>query len=303
MNRFSCRLQSPRLLLTLGLLSVCTKTVLAQPTASVQVLVVERPQELRVYNRYYQEITREEIALLRPYRPMLVVNTNVMLSDNFTRSMAIRIAGTTFYIEKADQKTLTNTVKAGVIDLLTNCETLSDTIRILQDTALSRMPTASVTDSRIAAGTPVRRFYRKAGKDYVESLLPNGGFGWGRFDRKTRGTVWESASSLPASLATQTGATTRNFRKLAEQRIIEMNTVLRELFELLNRQTDQSRGVPQWRITENDGRFSVALDDPTYARQFSESAQYLLNDLDGPARLQGYSVRFSDGVIQMTPKP
>lgn len=301
--------RSPRLwlshglLMSLGLLVFWTNVVLAQSSAPVDVLIVERPQALRAYNRYHQELTPEESALLQPYRPLMIVKADERLSDNFTRSMVIRIDRILFYLEKEDQNKLTYAAKAGTMVLLSQCETLSDTIRILRDIDLSRLPAGSVAGVRIAAGTLARRLYRKAGKDYIQSLSASDGFGWGRFDAKTRGTVWESASKSPVAIATQTGTAMPDLRKYAEQRIAEVNTVLRDLFDLLNRQTDQSRQAPQWRITETNGRLSLALDDPAYARQFSESAQYLLNDLDGPARQQGYSVRYTDGAIQMTRNP
>lgn len=292
-----------RLLMGLGMQALWTSVLLAQPSVPVDVLIVERPRALRAYNRYHQELTPEEGALFQPYRPLIVVKTDERLSDNFTRSMVIRIDRTTFYLEKEDQNRLTYAAKAGAMVLVSQCEVLSDTIRVLRNIDLTRMPAAPLAGTRIEAGTLVRRLYRKGGKDYVQSLSASGDFGWGRFDAKMRGTAWESASRPYVPVATQTGASIPDLRKYAEQRIAEVNTVLRDLFGLLNRQTDQSRQAPQWRIIETNGRLSLALDDAAYAHQFSESAQYLLNDLDGPARQLGYSVRYTDGVIQVTRNP
>lgn len=282
-------------ILILSLLSFSALPCPGQSRQTVDLLLIEHPLALRIYNRYQQEITPEEAGAFRPFAPMEIIKPDELLSDHFTRALVVRVGQQTFYVLKTGRQSLMNAGEAGQTTTLARCAALSDTIRVLQDMRLSYTPSSAGGENTATGGTLIRRLYRSNGRDYVTSLSGAGGYGWGRFDAGTRGKSWDTPDRRTVSGA----AVPETLRQGTAQRLDEVNRALRDLFDLLNRQTGQSRPAPQWRMTLSGDRIVCALNDPFYAAQFAESARYLVNNLDEMARRSGYALTYADGVITL----
>jgi hypothetical protein len=286
----------------LGLSFLYTASAVGQTSDTVDLFVVERPRELTIYNKYKQDISFEEGRLFRPYRPIEVVEHDALMSDNFTHCMIVRIRNNMFYLIKEDEKTLAQIDKAGSNSFLSRCKVVSDTVRISQDkmVILSKRLTYSLLPDSLASDTLVRRSYLKNGRYYTEGLSGSEAYGWNRFTSRTRGRTWDIFERSKVSLSDLLHP---DLRARIESHLQDINTVLSDLFKTLNKETGQSLEAPQWQMVVEKDRILCRLNEPDFADQFVESAQYIVNDLDAFVRREGLSVEYVNRHIVIYRKP
>ena len=76
-----------------------------------------------------------------------------------------------------------------------------------------------------------------------------------------------------------------------------------DLFKTLNQETGQALAAPQWQMVIQKDRVICRLKKSTYADQFVESAQYIVNDLDAFVRREGLSVKYVNRYIVISREP
>lgn len=274
----------------------------AQSADRVDLFMAERPRALTIYNKYQQDISFDESRLFRPYIPMEVMQYDALLSDNFTHCMIVRVGNQQFYVIKEDEKTPSRIDEAGFNGYLARCTVVADTVRILRDdtVVLSKRIPVSVMPDTLKTGTMLRRLYLKNGRYYVEGIGGSDIYGWTRFSSRTRGRNWDL---FERSQATLSDILTADLRAGIESRLQEVNTVLADVFETLNRETGRTLAAPRWQMVVETDRIICLLSDADYVDKFSDSAQYIVNDLDALVRPEGLTVDYVNNRIIITRKP
>ncbi|MBM3264154.1 MAG: hypothetical protein FJY97_12120 [candidate division Zixibacteria bacterium] len=261
----------------------------------VDLLLIERPLALRIYNRYQQAVTQMDAAVLRAFTPLEIVQNDAVLSDDFTHAMTVRTGGKLFHLLKDGRNRLIDEPNAGRMTTLPRCTVLSDTLRLLTGMTLFPTPSGLGAGVSITTGTLVRRFYRYEERDYVESP---GGFGWARFDAAGRGKTWEASGRNPSGASVTPEALRRDIARLLDT----TNRAMHSLFEQLNRRSGQNLTAPTWGMTFENGAIRCALADPAHIERFEQSARYLINDIDALARPAGYTLTYETGAILLRKK-
>ncbi|HIG46777.1 MAG TPA: hypothetical protein EYQ20_10275 [candidate division Zixibacteria bacterium] len=279
-----------------------TAPAFGQTTDTVDLFLVEHPRALTIYNKYQQDISFKESRLFRPYIPMEIVQYDALMSDNFTHCMIVRIHNNMFYLIKEDEKTLAQIDKAGFNVYLARCSVVMDTVRIMQDKAviLSKRRSIALLPDSLVSGTFVRRQFLKNGRYYTEGLGRSDVYGWTRFLSRTRGETWEVPERSEALLSELLSP---DLRSRIEAHLQSVNTVIGDLFKTLNQETGQALSAPQWQMVIQKDRVICRLKKSTYADQFVESAQYIVNDLDAFVRREGLSVKYVNRYIVISREP
>ena len=274
-----------------------TAPTFGQTTDTVDLFLVEHPRALTIYNKYQQDISFKESRLFRPYIPMEIVQYDALMSDNFTHCMIVRIHNNMFYLIKEDEKTL-----AQIDVYLARCSVVMDTVRIMQDKAviLSKRRSIALLPDSLVSGTFVRRQFLKNGRYYTEGLGRSDVYGWTRFLSRTRGETWEVPERSEALLSELLSP---DLRSRIEAHLQSVNTVIGDLFKTLNQETGQALAAPQWQMVIQKDRVICRLKKSTYADQFVESAQYIVNDLDAFVRREGLSVKYVNRYIVISREP
>lgn len=288
-----------RVLMILIFLLCAVLSVHAQPAARVDILIVENPFALHIYNRYQQNLSAREARLLRPYVPMVIVDEAAFLSDDFTRCMIVEIEQSTFYILKNDDQTVKNIDRAGFNKIFRRCAVLGDTVETLADRSvtLSLGDPKSTWTSPLERGAQLHRLFRYNRVDYVRTLNNPISYGWVLFP------AWENGRTWKAVVRTATpGVIPLDFRQQIQSRFREVNQALKELFGYLNKETRQNRPVPQWELRVTENRITCALNDKSYVDRFSETIAYIVADLENLLLGTDFEVSYVDGVIVVQSK-
>ncbi|MEE2708631.1 MAG: hypothetical protein VYA69_03450 [Gemmatimonadota bacterium] len=274
--------------------------VYGQSSRTVDFFVAENPRALTIYNRYQQKISLEESRLFRPFVPMEVVEKNATLSDNFTRCMRVKIGVATFYLLRESDNALMNDHEAGYTGAFRGCLVVDDTVQVMLDNGHTVSPRFSAADEiSLRKNTRVRRLFRKDRSDFVQILGGTARYGWAYFNSRKQNSTWKIYKDggpvfkdvFPERVSSR-----------VHTRIREVNGILRNLFKELNAETGGARPVPQWQVDITDNQIVCTMNDPVYAKRFSDSMQYIINDLNNVVRGTNMAVRYTDGVIEIKTK-
>ena len=271
-----------------------------QAARTVDFFVAENPRALSIYNRYQQKISLAEGRLFQPFVPMEVVEYNATLSDNFTRCMTVKIGVATFFLLRDDDNALTNDHEAGYVGAFRNCTVVNDTVQVMLDNVHTVAPRFSASDEiNLRKNILVKRLFRKGRSDFVQILGRTAVYGWTYFSPKKQNNTWKIYQAGGPAVA---GAIPDRVSNRVKTRIREVNNILRDLFTQLNAESNGVRPVPQWQIDITETQIVCTMSDPVYADRFSESMQYIINDLDNVVRGTDLAVRYTDGIIEIKKK-
>lgn len=270
-------------------LLACLVSVLTwgAPAGGVRVLLIERPEKLKVFNQYQQAATAEELRRLAPFTPVIVVRPQEMLPDGYTSSMVVRAEGETFFFVRDTSGGLAGAGGAGRIRSIEGAELLSDTVQA--DAGVTVEPEVG-GGQRAARGSLLQRLFRSGGSIYVRLLSPKGTLGWIHGAREAGLRLYH----VPESEVRGERSTVESMVRL---KIDETNTVLRRLFGLLNRRTGRDLTPPLWRLTPERGALVCEFSGGSPHSTFDGSAGFLAKDLENSLIGTGCRVETGPGLI------
>ena len=231
------------------------------------VLLFEHPEKLTVLNHYEQTALRDDRKTLRPFAPFVVVKDHATLSDGYTSCVEVECGGVRFSLLRDEGGELPQ--KAG-LRMIRGTSWIGDTMRVKAKSVLS-MESAAGNRVRMAGGSLVERFFEYRGRVYIHPLNTPETYGWmARDDRRLLGAL-ENAARPPAGSDTSIEAIVR-------AKIDETNSVLRQLYRLLNGQTGRRLLTPQWTMSARPGLLQCSLHDSRVS--YEQSTRYLDNDME-----------------------
>lgn len=250
-------------------------------------LVVERPQQLVIYNQYQQRASPSEKSALLSNVPFRILNPHDVLGDGFTRCMKVELGGKNFFLEKDENGTLLGAEGAGARQMYSSAEVLEDTIEILKANrlVLSDMRQSRMTD--LQEGDRVIRIFRLSAKVYGKLLGAYERYGWINLG-DVLSKDWRVARELGLSVSDQL----QKVLPQIEVRLKEVNEKLTSLYEHFNRKSSQRRQPPQWQLQRVGNSISCILLPDGSGDQFAKSSILLGKNLEG--LLLGTDLRVAD---------
>lgn len=280
--------------------SACTIIILmlpaARPLHADDFLIVQKVEQLSIYNKYQQEASRRERQLFAPCVPMKILKPNDVLGDGFTPCMRVEVDGQPFYLLKEKDGTLTRSGSPGYEKVFSNATVLLDTVHILTDKLILFSPIGS-QPQHISRHDSLVRVFRHQTLTYCRTLSTPPLFGWVDFNGRKEERDWAVLKHRPAA-----GSSLSLVVEKVKTRIEEVNRVLTRLFRFFNSQTNQQKQTPAWTMNASSNAIICTLEGATSADLFQQSTFYLVNEIENIALGSEFQVTRSPGRIEIRPK-
>ncbi|MCX6120144.1 MAG: hypothetical protein NTX44_00790 [Ignavibacteriales bacterium] len=266
--------------------------------AAAEYLIVEHSDQLLIYNKYQQRITRQEKEAFVPFVPLRILDSRGVLNDNYTPCMKVELNGSIFYLIKNDRTTLIGAGKLGLNQIYGNVTLLHDTVQLITKRSAVLISPDNTQRVDLRNGEKLIRYFQKGDQTYIRPLVASLRFGWARLD----GTV----RALPPQGKERdnnknTGVPDKTLERI-EMKFREVNTLLANIFMYFNKQSNPKKSIPQWHSIESERSVAYVLEPALYGSYFSESDRYLIRDLDNILVGTVYSMSYTPGKIEIRQK-
>ena len=255
----------PATVAALAALAVCAPAVAApgSPGGAADILIVERPRALVLFDVYQQRIGEREASAFPPFVPITLLREHDVMGDGFTPCAAVAIGGTAYYLQKEASGTFSTTGPAGATAVLRGVTLCEDTVVLLHGEALRLRVPLSKEEIRLAPGTWAFRAFVSKSEAYVRVASPADRFGWVDLLPGTRGTDWRiEPAAAPVPLAD--AEILRRVRSVTDGANLTLARIYRSL-------SPGSAPVPSFRVARSAREIECELVPAALAREFSGS--------------------------------
>lgn len=264
--------------------------------ASSDYLIVEKSDELLVYNKYQQRITQSEQKLFIPFIPLKIIEHNATLGDNFTLCSRIEVNGITYYLIKNDVNSYAGTTNAGLLNLIRKAEDLNDTIRVLSGKKIELM--SPDLNHSIFLGNQVKliRYFQNGNHVYVITLNKLAKYGWVNVDDEYE--IWHETKQNDKPLF----QSKEQIVKQITSKLEEVNKLLSDLFLIFNKETIKTKTPPQWRKIKSGSSVLFLFEPKYYQQYYQESNTQLKSDIQSILSSSKYTAKILPGSIEIKEK-
>ncbi|MBX7153305.1 hypothetical protein K1X84_16885 [bacterium] len=255
---------------------------------TIDVFVVEKPQTLRLLNRYEQSLGESEISKLYLFMPFEILRSRVIMSDGFTTAMKVRNGTDDYFILTDSPGKPINLESAGSFKVIYQVLKLNDTVLVRHpiDLLQGTEPGKTVTGV-INQNEPAIRFFKAGNWTYVRTFK---GTGWVRIEKDGYSFLHEPSSKKQPI----------DIESLLQPIIAESNTVLKKLFTVLNRQNATDKSIPQWRVQKVQKKIICTLSPSDWSHTFTESRNLLHREIANVLLGIPCKTRLTDSAIEIT---
>lgn len=246
-------------------------------SAGTDFLVVERVDRLNILNKYQQEVTSGDRAVLVPFVPMKILKERDLLSDGYTRCMQVDIGGEMFYLLQDQNSRLTFSSDPGVQQIFRGVTAVHDTVEVRRDHALFLSPVTSGRQHPLQAGDRLVRIFLRRNEAYCGVPGGSPAYGWVDLGGTKEGRDWKPyTGSTPVEGRVIPAGVVEKIRL----RVDAVNEAFRKLFGHFNAETRLQNPPPRWtlEVTEKSVRCLLQSDDPP--DHFQQSTFYLAKDIE-----------------------
>ena len=280
-------------------------SVLLNPSAAAQhskgaaeYLIVEYSDQLIVYNQYQQRITQQEKEAFIPFAPLKILESNSVLSDNYTPCIKVELDGSVFYLIKNDRTSLVGVDKLGLNQIYRNVVSLQDTVQLMTKSSAVLISPDKTQRSALRNGQELIRYFQDGDMTYIRSLVAPFQFGWVRFS----GIVHAIPLQRKELDNNITSSITDKTLERIKVKLREVNSLLTNIFMYFNKQAIQKKTIPQWHFIESEKSVEYVLEPQLYGLCFPETDRYLTRDLDNILLGTGYTLSYKPGKIEIQQK-
>lgn len=260
------------------------------PAYAADVLLVERPAALVVYNAYQQQASDADRRLLVPFVPMQVMNHHVVMSDGFTVCMKVELHGAIFFL-LTEGGTLAGK-GYGATRLIRLAVLLGDTVHLVAGHSLAAEPPLGGTARRYSGGTSLIRLFRSGDRTFVRPLNDNAGFGWVVLREDERGRIWDRVKHI---VAAESGIPDRLTNGVREA-LNNANRALESLYAELSRESGRQLAPPVWHLEVEADQLTCLLEGAS-SSGFQRTTEQLARSLENLMLGSGYEVSVGEGRI------
>jgi hypothetical protein len=187
-------------------------------------------------------------------------------------------------------------LSANQAELITNAETLGDTIRVLENNRLSLTHPDTHKDPhlKLLNGSRLIRYFRKGDHYYVLLTGSDKRFGWlvlpdDRYwiksDHKTNNIVSDSVDDIFNSIVA---------------RVKKVNSIFSDVFKILNRKTNRQNTVPQWIIEQQGKTLQLRFTPADYSSAFNKTNIRFIQEISLYLLGSNYRLEKSENLNQVT---
>jgi hypothetical protein len=260
----------------------------ARAGQAADLLLVERPAQLVILDRYQQTVPAQERRRLTPFAPILVKNLSGHLGDGITPCMSVEIDGVPFYLILDDGGELAGKTQAGYLRLVRGAELSADTVEVLA-TLRFASPDRS-RERQVNPGDRLALLFRAGGDSYARLL--GGGFGW----LPAGGSAWRTIRNAPGVVP----AGRHRELEIIRSSINSANAVFVSLYASLGPGPSGKGGAPRWELEAGNDALVCVLTGLSRAGDevgFAESTEMLARELQTLLLGRGMGVSSRPGVI------
>ena len=239
-------------------------------------LIVERPQHLRLYDRYQQSLPDPGKAGIEPFLPLKVLHEHDLLGDGLTPCMRVEAHGSEFFLGLQGESELIGSAQLGFRGTFPQATELQDTVEVRVAGRILLLSPQRSARRLLAQGARAARLFQTDTLVFVRMLLPTQEFGWLRLPEQTSGSDWSILEQAPRAATGPLADIVPRLRPI----LAGTNAALTSLFTHLNSTTGKRRGIPQWEIITTDSSMLVELHDGGESAAFAESSQLLAKRLE-----------------------
>jgi hypothetical protein len=279
----------------LGALILCTLAAVALPASAASTyLLIEHPDRLTLLNKYQQELSPGEKALLVPFVAMRIMKQDDVLSDGYTHCTQVEIGGSTFFVVKDGAGRFIADGSPGSQHTVTGATTLGDTIAIIQEHRVEFRP-QSGRPLRLDAGATLIRIFRGSQGTYCRLDGTPSVYGWITMEGLRQNADWTKVELQHKEPSISLSDTERKVRAS----VSEINGLLVRLFRFFDARTGESKTPPAWRVEAGASSITCLLEGTPDPAHYRQSTFYLVNTIETIARSSSLRVLSSPGRIEI----
>jgi hypothetical protein len=274
------------------ILSIAVSSAATSQTSDV--LIIEKTDHLIAYNSFQQSLSSLGKNTVPPFAPLKILQVNDLLGDRITPCTKVSLEGEVFYLLRGDGGKLAGWKDLGIVRVFRNVRFIEDTVAIIGS---GRFVMRGPLDrgSRVLRATErCIRYFASNGSYYVRTLGSNGRYGWVDFPGEGEGSTWRVVRpsldqvGLPPMI-----------RDRVVERIDKFNASMRDVYELLSRQTRKRFPAPQWSMRMDNAALVCTLNPSAAVGFYRSSIRDLSAALQTYVLGTGYEVSVSGNTIQV----
>ena len=203
------------------------------------------PSSFTIFNEYEQSLSPEELAHFVPYTPLQLMAADVLLGDGISHAAKFRFGNEIFFLLRDASGHFVGEVRKNEPLVISNCETLDDTVEVMKDGVLAVAPLSSPVRT-IARGKLLARIFRCDGRCYVLVMDASACFGWSSLEP---GGAWRRIGVAPSRTPVVPSPDTLLPEDLQEricEKVAEFNERIRRFFSHFDTCTGTEQICPQW---------------------------------------------------------
>jgi hypothetical protein len=282
----------------LVMLVVAVAPWFAVRAAEGELLLVERPAQLVVLNRYQQNVTTAEKALFVPFVPLIVTKRNDVLGDGFTHCARVRLGGTEFFLVRDASGHFSGESRAGTVTTHEGTVLPGDTVSVVRGEGLR----FTAADGRVAGapagGERLVRIFQRGARTYVRLAAGPPVYGWADLEPATEGRVWTRLRGASPLLTTVPANVTAAVRTA----LAKANQKLSSLYTFFNSRAANRRPVPSWSLSPEGTILRGGMVNGSAEQEFPESLRYLVRDIAHAITGSGFRVVASADGFEVRPE-
>lgn len=263
--------------------------------AAAEYLIVEHVDQLLIYNKYQQRITKREREAFVPFIPLRILESHDILNDSYTPCMKVELDRAIYYLIKNNRTTLMGAGKLGLNQIYSNVTLLQDTVQLMKKNNAVLISPDYTQRISLRKGEKLVRYFQYGDLTYSRPLTTPVRFGWARLGGMVQ-TIPPQGNELNDH--STTGVPDKTLERI-EMKFMEINTVLTNIFKYFNKQSFQKKSIPQWHTIESERSVIYMLEPQQYNSCFPESDQYLTRDLDNILVGSSYTMSYMPGKIEI----
>ena len=255
----------------LSLLFAVPSSVVAQ---TFDVLIVEKPQLLTVYDSFEKSFSFTGKRIFEPFVPLRILQVRNLMSDGITACMKVELEGRTLFLLYDENDKLAGLAHLGEAKTFRNKVFHGDTVEILLSAQLIFREPDKKRANRLEAGDLCVRYFDEDGTVYVKKLGVHATYGWTSLPPRQEGKWWR----VVRSRRTQNGLSAVIVERLT-QRVKEANEALSQIYSQLASETRKKLPAPQWSVKAKAESITFMLQPPSSAHSYRTSIAALTETL------------------------
>jgi len=256
------------------------------------VLIVEHPERLVLFNRYQQRLTSDEYRQVPPFVPMVVVREHGYLGDGFTPCAAVEIGREPYYLLRDEGGEFSTQGEPGKTELFRNVTFSEDTLVLLRGRALRLRPAGGGEEILQQAGARVIRLFDHESKTYVRLASAPGRFGWLTLSSSSRPPEWSLVEKASAA-----GISPEDVLLRVRPVVDGANRSLRQIYAAISPETGPPHTPPSFRLAPARTEIRCILEPGALSGTFSGSMRALLAEMERVLGGTGLHAEISEGTI------